>query len=224
MSDYHNLCNSFIIGLYKHLIILLTPWFNPTTSLIFPLLNKTWHWEENEWVTYESMSNLFLQFHIEEFRGQTLLVGQQSSGYSLSWQFRCNFIFIIELELSTTDTQTSDELLSNLTAALSLQQDIISSIQDENSALSIAFTVYNSPALFPVRNTSQNTTVSSTVVGSQVVSVQVGGIVDGTILASPVTFQLRLLNSPTIGANKFISSRRCVFWDFKAASKSPMKY
>ena len=124
--------------------------------------------------------------------------------------------------MSTTDTQTSDELSSSLTATLSLPQDIISSIQDESSALSIAFTVYNSPALFPVRNTSQDTTVVSTVVGSQVVSVQVSGIADGTRLASPVTFQLRLSNSPTIGVNEFISSRRCVFWDFKAASKSPM--
>ena len=134
-----------------------------------------------------------------------------------------NFIFIIELELSTTNTRTSDELLSNLTAALSLPQDIISSIQDESSVLSIAFTVYNSTALFPVRNTSsQDTTVSSTIVGSQVVSVQVSGIADGTTLAIPVTFQLRLSNAPTIGVNEFISSRRCVFWDFKAASKSPM--
>ena len=122
--------------------------------------------------------------------------------------------------MSTKDTQTSDELSSSLTAALSLPQDIISSIQDESSALSIAFTVYNSPVLFRVRNTSQDTTVSSTVVGSQVVSVQVSGIADGTTLASPVTFQLRLSNSPTIGVNEFISSRRCVFWDFKAASKS----
>ena len=128
------------------------------------------------------------------------------------------------MELSTRDSQTSaDELLSNLTAALSLPQDIISSIQDESSALSTAFTVYNSTALFPVRNTSsQDTTVSSTVVGSQVVSVQVSGIADGTRLASPVTFQLRLSNAPTIGVNEFISSRRCVFWDFKAASKSQM--
>ena len=109
-----------------------------------------------------------------------------------------------------------------MNAALSLPQDITDSIQDESSALSIAFTVYNSPALFPVRNTSQDTTVSSTVVGSQVVSVQVSGIADGTRLANPVTFQLRLTNSPTTGMNEFIASRRCVFWDFKAASRFPI--
>ena len=121
--------------------------------------------------------------------------------------------------MSTSDTETSDELPPSLNAALSLPQEIISSIQDESSALSIAFTVYNSPALFPVRNTSLDTTASSTVVGSQVVSVQVSGIADGTRLANPVTFQLRLTNLPTTGMNEFVASRRCVFWDFKAASK-----
>ena len=85
--------------------------------------------------------------------------------------------------------------------------------------MSIAFTVYNSPALFPVRNTSLDTSVSNTVVGSQVVSVQVGGIADGARLTNPVTFQLRLTNSPATGKNEIIASRRCVFWDFKAASK-----
>ena len=124
------------------------------------------------------------------------------------------------MQLSTSDSQTSDELPQSLNAALSLPQEILSNIQEESSALSIAFTVYNSPALFPVRNTSQDMTVSSTVVGSQVVSVQVGGIDDGTRLANPVTFQLRLTNSPTTRMNEFIASRRCVFWDFKAASKS----
>ena len=123
------------------------------------------------------------------------------------------------MKLSTSDSQTSDELPQNLNAALSLPQEIISNIQEKSSALSIAFTVYNSPALFPVRNTSQDMTVSSTTVGSQVVSVQVSGIVDGTKLANPVNFQLRLTNLPTTGMNEIIASRRCVFWDFKAASK-----
>ena len=98
---------------------------------------------------------------------------------------------------------------------LALPQEIIK----ESSAVSIAFTVYNSTALFPVRNTSQDMTVSSTVVGSQVVSVQVSGIADGTTLTNPVTFQLRLTNLPTTGKNETITSR-CVFWDFKASSKS----
>ena len=58
--------------------------------------------------------------------------------------------------------------------------------------------------------------VSNTVVGSQVVSVQVGGITDGTRLDVPVTFILRLANTPDTGMNEF----RCAFWDFNAASKS----
>ena len=127
------------------------------------------------------------------------------------------------MKLSTSSNKTSDELPPSLNAALSLPQEIISSIQDESSDLSIAFTVYNSPALFPVRNTSLDTTASSTVVGSQVVSVQIiSGIADGTRLANPVTFQLRLTNSPTTGMNEFVASRRCVFWDFKAASNFPI--
>ena len=66
-----------------------------------------------------------------------------------------------------------------------------------------------SPALFPVRNTSQNmATVSNTVVGSQVVSVQVGGIDDGTRLTKPVTFLLRLTNTPSTGMNEFIARGR----------------
>ena len=62
--------------------------------------------------------------------------------------------------------------------------------------------------------------VSNTVVGSQVVSVPVGGIADGTRLNVPVTFLLRLTNTPDTGMNEFIASRRCAFWDFNAASKS----
>ena len=87
--------------------------------------------------------------------------------------------------------------------------------------MSIAFVVYNSPALFPVRNASQNPAVSNTVVGSQVVSVQVGGIADGTRLTKPVAFLLRLTNTPSSGMNE---SRRCAFWDFNAASKSTQYY
>ena len=105
-------------------------------------------------------------------------------------------------------------------AAFFLPQEILIHIpQDRN--VSIALVVYNSPALFPVRNTSQNmATVSNTVVGSQVVSVQVGGIDDGTRLTKPIAFLLRLTNTPSSEMNEFIASRRCAFWDFSAASKS----
>ena len=85
--------------------------------------------------------------------------------------------------------------------------------------MSIAFTVYNSPALFPVRNTSQDMDASSTVVGSQIVSVQVGGVADGVRLEDPVVFQLRLTNARSLRMNEFVANRRCVFWDFNAASK-----
>ena len=121
-----------------------------------------------------------------------------------------------ELQLSTSNAELSGELSHNLNSALSLPQEILNSIpQDHN--VSVAFTVYNSPALFPVRNTSQNmAAVSNTVVGSQVVSVQVGGIADGTRLDVPVTFLLRLINTPDTEMNEF----RCAFWDFNAASKS----
>ena len=62
-------------------------------------------------------------------------------------------------------------------------------------------------------------TASSTVVGSQVVSVQVGGIADGARLETPVLFQMRLTNARNLGMNEFVANRRCVFWDFNAASK-----
>lgn len=105
------------------------------------------------------------------------------------------------------------------TAAFFLPQEILTDIPQGRN-VSIAFVVYNSPALFPVRNASQNTTMSNTVVGSQVVSVQVGGIADRTRLTKPVAFLLRLTNTLSSGMNEFVASRRCAFWDFNAASKS----
>ena len=127
-----------------------------------------------------------------------------------------------ELQLSTSNSQLSGDLSQNIDSALSLLQGILCSIpQDRN--VSVAFTVYNSSALFPVRDTSLNMAVSNTVVGSQVVSVQVGGIDDGTRLDGPVVFSLRLINSPNSEMNKMIVGRRCVFWDFTAASKSTEK-
>ena len=124
------------------------------------------------------------------------------------------------LQLSTSNTQLSRDLSQNTDSAISLPQEILSSIPQDRS-VSVAFTVYNSPALFPVRNTSLNMAVSNTVVGSQVVSVQVAGIDDGTRLDAPVVFSLRLINySPNSETNEIIFGRRCVFWDFTAASKS----
>ena len=170
------------------------------------------------------------QINGEDFKGRTVSVGQSSGLCQNTVMMNSLYFYIIlmidsrELQLSTSNSVTSDELHPSLNAVLSLPREIISSIQDDSSvhALSIAFAAYNSPALFPVRNTQLKTTASSTVVGSQVVSVQVSGIADGTRLANPVIFQLRLTNSPTTGMNEFVASRRCVFWDFKAASKFPI--
>ena len=132
----------------------------------------------------------------------------------------CFFIDSQELQLSTSNSELSGDLSQNLNSTFYLPQDILSIVPQERN-VSVAFTVYNSPALFPVRNTSQNmATVSNTVVGSQVVSVQVGGINDGTRLTKPVPFLLRLIITPSAGMNEFIASRRCAFWDFNAASKS----
>ena len=120
----------------------------------------------------------------------------------------------------TSDNELSGELPQRInSAAFFLPQEILTDIPQEHN-VSIAFVVYNSPALFPVRNASQNLTVSKTVVGSQVVSVQVGGIADGTRLTKPVAFLLRLTNTPSSGMNEFVASIRCAFWDFSAASKS----
>ena len=126
-----------------------------------------------------------------------------------------------ELQLSTSNSRLSGDLSQNVDSALSLPQEILSSIPQDRS-VSVAFTVYNSPALFPVRNASLNMAVFNTVVGSQVVSVQVAGIDDGTRLDAPAVFSLRLINnySPNSETNEIIVGRRCVFWDFTAASKS----
>ena len=127
-----------------------------------------------------------------------------------------------ELQLTTSIAELSGDLSQNLDSALSLPKEILNSIPQDGD-VSVVFTVYNSSAisLFPVRNTSQNMTVSNTtVVGSQVVSAQVGGIADGTRLDAPIVFSLRLINSLAIlKMNEVIVGRRCVFWDFTAASK-----
>lgn len=84
----------------------------------------------------------------------------------------------------------------------------------------IAFVVYNSSVLFPVRKTSRiSTNGSKTVVGSQVVSAIVNGIDNGAILDGQVTFSLILTHSPALGIDEIIT-RRCAFWDFSASSKN----
>ena len=116
---------------------------------------------------------------------------------------------------------STDRLDSNLNSAFSLPQEVVNDIE-QISDVRMAFTVYNSPALFPVRNTLQRTatTNTSTVVSSQVVSVSVGGIQEGAVLSDPVRFLLRLTNLPDINeTEEFISARGCAFWDFDAASE-----
>ena len=101
-----------------------------------------------------------------------------------------------------------------------LPQAVADTIAGEQH-ITMAFTVYNSPVLFPVRNASQGVNSSTTVVGSQVVSATVNGIKNGARLTAggQVTFSLRLTNVPTLGEEEFVSNRRCVFWDFAGAGK-----
>ena len=121
-----------------------------------------------------------------------------------------------QLNLLLSDVSPLNELSSELSATLSLPQDILSNIH-KGSDVRMAFTVYNSSTLFPVRNSSLNMSVS--VVGSQVVSVQVNGVADGTRLAAPVSFSLRLTKSPTLEPDQLVTDRRCVFWDFESGGK-----
>ena len=125
------------------------------------------------------------------------------------------------LKLMTTDAAHVDELPSHFHSVFSLPREIASHVPDEDPHVSIAYTVYNSPELFPVRNTSQrsNSSTNATTVGSQVVSVSVAGIKDGTVLSAPVKFFLRLTNDIDLEVDEYIGDRRCVFWDFAAASK-----
>ena len=123
-----------------------------------------------------------------------------------------------QLNLLLSDASPINELASELSATLSLPRDIVSDIQI-GSDIRMAFTVYNSSTLFPVRNSSLNMSVSDTVVGSQVVSVQVNGVADGTRLATPVSFSLRLTKSPTLEPDQLVTDRRCVFWDFGSEGK-----
>ena len=118
-----------------------------------------------------------------------------------------------KLNLSTSDGVSVKELTSDENAQIVLPQKIINT---EEQHVTMAFTVYNSAVLFPVRNTSQGVNSSTTVVGSQVVSATVNGIKNGARLndGGHVTFSLRLKNVPTLRKEEFIANRRCVFWDF----------
>ena len=117
-----------------------------------------------------------------------------------------------KLDVSTSSALPVEELTSQKNAKISLPQEVIS----EEQHVTMAFTVYNSPVLFPVRN---GTNSSTTVVGSQVVSATVNGIKNGARLNGQVTFSLRLTNVPTLEDEEFTSNRRCVFWDFAGAGK-----
>ena len=114
----------------------------------------------------------------------------------------------------------TEELPSNLHSTLSIPPEVADIVEGEQH-VTMAFTVYNSPVLFPVRNASQGMNSSTTVVGSQVVSATVNGIKNGARLTagSQVTFSLRLTNLPNLREEEFISNRRCVFWDFAGAGK-----
>ena len=124
-----------------------------------------------------------------------------------------------KLQLTISDSLPAEELPSNLHSTLSIPPEVADIVKGEQqSHVTMAFTVYNSPVLFPVRNASQGVNSSTTVVGSQVVSATVNGIKNGARLTagSQVTFSLRLTNLPNLREEEFIANRRCVFWDFAA--------
>ena len=129
-------------------------------------------------------------------------------------KFLSIFLQSQKLDVSTSNALPVEELTSQENAMISLPLEVISVEQH----VTMAFTVYNSPVLFPVRNASQGVNSSTTVVGSQVVSATVNGIKNGARLTGQVTFS-RLTNLPTLGEEDFVSNRRCVFWDFAGAGK-----
>ena len=122
--------------------------------------------------------------------------------------------------MTISDSLPTEELPSNLHSTLSIPPEVADIVEGEQH-VTMAFTVYNSPVLFPVRNASQGMNSSTTVVGSQVVSATVNGIKNGARLTagSQVTFSLRLTNLPNLREEEFISNRHCVFWDFAGAGK-----
>ena len=166
---------------------------------------------------------IYLQVERATFHGRTLTVGitgKLCSEYSTQHVYSSNIIFYKDsqkLDLSISDVL--EELTSHENTKISLPQEIANTTAGEH--VTMAFTVYNSPMLFPVRNASQGVNSSTTVVGSQVVSATVNGIKNGARLTagSQVTFSLRLTNVPTLGEEEFVSNRRCVFWDFAGAGK-----
>ena len=94
-----------------------------------------------------------------------------------------------------------------------------------NQSINIAFAVFKETTLFPVReNDKPDNNNTTSVVGSQVVSASVAGIADGTMLNTPITISLRLTNTPTLRPNETVTDRRCVFWDYNAASKTTTKF
>ena len=98
-----------------------------------------------------------------------------------------------KLQLTISDSLPTEELPSNLHSTLSIPPEVADIVEGEQH-VTMAFTVYNSPVLFPVRNASQGMNSSTTVVGSQVVSATVNGIKNGARLTGQVTFSLRLTN------------------------------
>ena len=120
----------------------------------------------------------------------------------------------------TSDGLPGEELTSHENVRIVLPQEIVNTTSGEQH-VTIAFTVYNSAVLFPVRNTSQGVNSSTTVVGSQVVSATVNGINNGARLTDggQVTFSLRLTNVPTLREEESINYVHCVFWDFTGAGK-----
>ena len=124
----------------------------------------------------------------------------------------------IMLQISVTDEDhiNVNDLTPTLDSVLSIPSGVLSAISNKEN-VKLAFAVYDSTTLFPVRNTSQDMLAVDTVVGSQVVSGIVNGISNVT-LDPPVEISLRLINYVLL-PDEYITGRRCVFWDFDAASE-----
>ena len=97
-----------------------------------------------------------------------------------------------EVTLDSGDTVTTDQLSSELDAAISLPASLFERIDDRDS-IGIFVTLYNTPILFPVgRKYSALNSLKQRIVGSQVLAATVGPGINFQNLDEPVTILLQL--------------------------------
>ena len=108
------------------------------------------------------------------------------------------FLFLDNGALNViTQEVTGTDLTQNQTASISVPPTI-SSLLNDSSDITLAFTIYRDTSLFPVRRPQVVNVSTVQVVGSQVASIIIPGIPFGTALPEPVNITLRL-NNPTTG-------------------------